>query len=368
LLARDGIRPDLVLCAGDITDRADPVALGQAWADVNDLASSVDSVLIATAGNHDLDSRHGREIDPRGVLFDLEPLFPHNTDSSRADYWSRNYCIVDGPAHDAGVAWRVVTLNTSAFHGLSSDHGAELDFGRVSKRTTDRLAEDLAQRPPAAKQLVLLHHHIEQLPDVDLHEQGQVREVEYLLPFLERTGPWLVIHGHKHRPFFMYARGGAGSAAVFSAASMSSFAWGQASSITANQVHLIRLADPDATGVPELGIAGRFQSWAWRPGVGWTDADTTAGWPGRGGFGWRIDPAALARMLRSKLSGPTSALDYAALLAAFPQIRHLSPVDTENLIRQLDVFGVAASTSSRGEITELRRKLVPIDGGREVAV
>lgn len=274
LLEHESLAPTLTLCAGDITDKADATALASAWQDVARLAGALDSTLVATAGNHDVDSRAGTELDPRGVLFDLTPLFPHNDEKSRADYWSRNYCIVDGPETQTGeIAWRVVSLNSSAFHGLSTDHGKELDHGRVSRRTTRRIEEDLRLLPNAKVKVLLVHHHVEQLPEVDTEEKGQLREVEHLLALLERTGPWLVIHGHKHRPYFQYARGGAGSAAVFSSASMSAYAWGQASSIAANQVHLITLSDPSAHGVPMLGIAAKFRSWSWRPGLGWTEAE-----------------------------------------------------------------------------------------------
>lgn len=361
LVVGENINVDLVLCAGDITDKADAAALTQTWADINTLAETAQATLIATAGNHDLDSRHGTEIDPRGVLFDLEPRFPHLDEQSRADYWSRNYCIVDGPVTNDGVRWRVVSLNTSAFHGLNSEQGEELDFGRISHRTVKRLTTDLEGRPNAELQILLLHHHVAQLPDVDLAERSQVREIEHLLPLLERTGPWLVVHGHKHRPYFMYAGGGAGSAAVFSAASMSAYAWGQSSSIATNQVHLLTLSNPDSVGAPELGIAGAFSSWSWRPGIGWAKAEVSAGWPGQGGFGWRIDPAALARILKGHLRDQSSSLNQEQLLALYPQLPYLSPADTDNLIRQLNAAGISASKSNSGQLVEIRPKLIAIE-------
>ncbi|CDK01635.1 conserved hypothetical protein [Microbacterium sp. C448] len=364
VLEREKLFPTLLLCAGDITDKADSAALVDAWRDVNDLAGSRGSTLIATAGNHDVDSRGGTEIDPRGVLFDLAPLFPHDADASRADYWSRNYCIIDAaaPADDGPIPWRVVAVNSSAFHGLSSKQGEELDHGRVSKRTTNRLESDLQGRAPAQIQILLLHHHVEQLPDVDTDEHGQVREAEHLLAMLERTGPWLVVHGHKHRPYFQYARGGAGSAAVFSAASMAAFAWGQTSSIASNQVHLITLWDPSDQGVPTLGLAAQFRSWSWRPSIGWAEAEGAAGWPGRGGFGWRIDPAALARMIKAAGLGPGLALTAADLKMRHPELPFLAPSDIENLARQLDNLGIAVARDSSGEIVELRAKIPDVSG------
>lgn len=365
LLERNGIKPTLTLCAGDLADRADAGALVNVWADVAALAEARESVLIATAGNHDVDSRAGTEIDPRGVLFDLQPLFPHNEEGSRADYWSRNYCIVDGPDDEGegAVAWRVVALNSSAFHGLSTEHGKELDHGRVSRRTTARLERDLSARRPSKVQILLVHHHVEQMPDVDTDEKGQLKEAEHLLALLEKTGPWLVVHGHKHRAYFQYARGGAGSAAIFSAASLSAYAWGQASSIASNQAHLITLADPVDAGVPSLAFAATFKSWSWRPGVGWTAAESSGGWPGEGGFGWRIDPAALARMIRASGVGPTEAVTSEMLISSFPEMPYLSPNDTQHLARQLENANISVSMNSAGEIIELRAKMALVEDG-----
>lgn len=357
-ITASGASVDIVLCAGDITDKADATALTTTWTDLNDAAQSLDAKLIATAGNHDLDSRHGTEIDPRGVLFDLQPLFPFNDAGARAEYWSKNYCVVEGSTGD--VSWRVVALNTSAFHGLSSELGDELDFGRVSARTTSRLTEELASRPRADVQILLLHHHIQQMPDVDLAEQGLVREVEGLLMLLERTGPWTAIHGHKHRPYIQYAAGGGGSAAIFSAASMAAHSFGQLSAIAGqNQVHLLEFLDPQELDMDDLGVACRFRSWTWRPGFGWVAAEAANGWPGEGGLGWRTSPQALARSVKGQLSAPGMTLNAEELMSKFPRLRFLAPTDYTHLVDELEANGVAATRSNGGDLLSVTLKSIP---------
>lgn len=121
-LLKDQPPIDLILCAGDICDKADGTALAQAWRELNDLAAHSGARLIATVGNHDLDSRDSKEIDPRGVLYDLSPAFPSGDEAIRDKYWARNFAIIDGPLSEqaATVPWRVATVNSSAFHGYSS--------------------------------------------------------------------------------------------------------------------------------------------------------------------------------------------------------------------------------------------------------
>ena len=349
--ALENERIDLVLCAGDITDKADVPALQTTWNDLNVVATELRAPLIATVGNHDVDSRHGLEIDPRGVLFDLNPLFPSNKDGAREEYWAKNYCIIEQSATTETLSWRVVSLNTSAFHGFSSDQGAELDFGRVSARTTARLERDLGERAPVDLQILLLHHHLRQLPDVDTRETGQVREADPLLLMLERTGPWVVVHGHKHRAYVQYAGGGGGSAVLFSAASMAAHAFGQLSSVAGqNQMHVLHFADLGAQAPLDIAVASEFKSWSWRPGFGWTPGDSSPGWPRQGGFGWRAAPQALARAIRSRLGQAQGMLDTSGLADFMPMLRYLSPVDLAQLVSELKRIGVGTILNGDGAI------------------
>ena len=87
LAASDIADIDYVLCAGDITNRADAPALERAWGMVASLASNLGARLIATAGNHDYAS-HSRddppdltadlpaEVDPKDALLQLDPQGP----------------------------------------------------------------------------------------------------------------------------------------------------------------------------------------------------------------------------------------------------------------------------------------------------
>jgi 3',5'-cyclic AMP phosphodiesterase CpdA len=328
---------DLVLCAGDLCDKADPTALEYVWRELHILADALGAPLIATAGNHDLDSRHKLEIDPRGVLYDLEPPFPAGDAASRDEYWARNYVIVDAPARRTDPPlWRVVSLNSAAFHGYTADGSPELDHGRVSARTARRLEGDLAARSRARNSILLVHHHLEQLPDVDLDDRSQIQDADHLAGVLERTGPWLVVHGHKHHARVLYARGSGASATIFSAGSLAAYSFGQLSTIGgANQAYVLEFRSQEGLETLDLGLAITFNSWNWRPNYGWRPASTDAGLPGQGGFGWRTDPRRLSARLAKSVHEKGAPLDEAELLSLEPRLVHLAPRDVELLVQNL---------------------------------
>jgi predicted MPP superfamily phosphohydrolase len=93
LLSEDPpLQADLLVCAGDICDQADEQGLDYAWGRLNEVASKSGATLVATAGNHDLDSRFLKNsFNPKGALQALRPTFPHESPSASDMYWARNF-------------------------------------------------------------------------------------------------------------------------------------------------------------------------------------------------------------------------------------------------------------------------------------
>lgn len=331
------LKADLLLVAGDICDKADEAALMMAWARLNELAGVLGAKLIATAGNHDLKSRDDSdEIDPRGLLYDLDPPFPAGDSETRDGYWARNYAVVDSPLQNSTAAarWRVVTLNSAAFHGYKSGGELELEHGRVTQRTTRRLHNDISALPESELSILLVHHHLMQLPHVDTAEKSQIKDADLLVDLIDEHSPWIVIHGHKHRARILYAPGES-SAPVFSAASMSAFPIEKsATGGVTNQAYILRFAEESELELHELGVAGEFEALDWVPGSGWKRAAANSGMtlPGFGGFGWKPDSARLSRRLIKALaeSGETR-FNRDDLLRIEPKLRYLSPAGIQYL-------------------------------------
>ncbi len=75
--------------------------------------------MLATIGNHDLDSRGleeetGDDFDPKGNVLLLDPPFPYDNNYRDNQYLARNFCITH--SNDATF----VNINSCAFHGYLS--------------------------------------------------------------------------------------------------------------------------------------------------------------------------------------------------------------------------------------------------------
>jgi hypothetical protein len=315
----------MLLVPGDLGDKADPIGIKAAWEALQKLSSSLGStVFLATAGNHDLDSRFkGTDYDARGFLQALRPRFPISDEREFDRYWSRHFAVVD-----TGKAL-VVLLNSCAYHGHAV---GEIDHGRVSAQTLQELGDVLASFPRRSYQILLCHHHPEQHMELGLGELDVMKGGQLLIDFLGdgTRGRWLVVHGHKHHPKLNYAAGSSTSPVVVSAASFSVTLYRDLQTRTKNQFHIIELDEPK---VHQLGLAGTVRSWNWAVGVGWQAAAAGGGLPHISGFGFRGDPDSLAAGMDLALTQPT--MTWEAMVQAMPNLRYVLPQDFATVQRAL---------------------------------
>ena len=167
--------------------------------------------MIATAGNHDVDSRHREEQrDIRADLQELAPSFPTADDVLNAHYWAWHYAIVDEPT------FRVVTLNSAGIHA----NPGEWAHGRIESRIVTRLMKSLSQGTVRPVQILLCHHHPHRFGDMDIDDYSEMSGGQLLLSKLSGgdLGHWTIVHGHRHWPHLTYASGGGGAPTIFSPA------------------------------------------------------------------------------------------------------------------------------------------------------
>jgi predicted MPP superfamily phosphohydrolase len=203
LIADNSLSVDILLCCGDLGDKAHPAAIRYAWNAIHDLKARLGaSKLFATVGNHDVDSRHKfNAFDPKGFLQSLTPSFPMETEALNDTFWSRNFALY------TDNVYRVAVLNSSAFHGGGED---ELKHGRISDYTLAALRLALEGVPSKPVNILLCHHHPQQHMELNLGEYDVMKSGQLLLDLLGSGafGDWIVIHGHKHHPKLCYAAGG----------------------------------------------------------------------------------------------------------------------------------------------------------------
>ncbi|OZC97516.1 hypothetical protein CH275_25700 [Rhodococcus sp. 06-235-1A] len=324
---------DAIICPGDIAHQADVTGLVNAWEDLNKLSVRLDAPLIATAGNHDYDSRGSGGPNPKASLMALSPLFPFEhpkaSDDPQMRYFSQDYAVYDTDRIN------LVSLNSSSHHGYDADGHPEYHHGRLGDVAATRLPGTLSVSSLNKRANVLLtHHHVVQLPMIDTRERSQMLDAELLLRTLEESGVWLVVHGHKHRPWIHTAHGGGGAPYIFSASSFSVNNGGNNfGNAFRNQFHVIEIQNSEIAESLSLDIAAKVHSWSWTGLDGWRRAGANDGLPGECGLGWRTGPHRLSSQIERWLEAhPTNSASYQDLLEWEPRLDYLPPDDKQRVV------------------------------------
>jgi len=334
LIAKHSLEADLLLCGGDLGDKADVAGLEFAWKLVERIRSKLGAdQVIATAGNHDLDSRYQHtQFSAQEELKRLRPRFPIADTGKSTEYWGRNFTVLEGPD------CRVVTLNSCAYHGQGT---GEQDKGRISEYTLAELREELDGEEAPPINILLCHHHPVHFTDIGDDSYDAMDGGPGLLDLLRSGshGRWMVIHGHRHMPHLTYALGGAASPVIFSAASFSVDLHLAIQARSRNQFYMLSFPLEETR---ELGLsfAGRFQSWYWVPRSGWEVTPPGLSLPPAGGFGYREDGQLIARTIHDYMcDSPRQSMSWEDLTGEFPRLAYLIPEDIALTRLELQALG-----------------------------
>lgn len=344
----DGL--DLLLVAGDMTDKASGGSLKLVWEDLNWLAHELDVPMVATSGNHDYDSRATETPLPYESLFDLQPPFPFGDSSTRDKYFAQQHAVY------CDDNFLVISANSAAHHGYAVDGEQEHLHGRFAKSLPARMRETLSgiDSPPPVR-ILLTHHHLSQLPSFDLEEGSSSIGYDDVLEVISEFGSWIVVHGHKHRGYIQYANGGGDAPPLISASAFSAdFGGGSFAQKVRHQFHVIEIPkDIERSLLDISGAHGSVTSWT-HSRVGWSVAPATGELPGESGFGWKTSLHALAQKLRDELLTRV-VLDEADLESFEPRMKYLAFSDQRRLLGYLDIGTprVRAILTSEGRVREL---------------
>lgn len=328
---------DYLVCPGDITNQADADAFQWMWGKLRDVASSLGgATVMATCGNHDLDSRYLADAnvddpDAKGALLSLKNRFPDLSEPEHNEYWAHNCVVLE---RSTPLPHRFALLNTCAYHGLEPN---ETKHGRVSGRTIRRLVSRLEGGSRVGLNVLVCHHHLAPLPSWDAGPDYQyVKKGTELLRELARLdiGPWLVVHGHRHWPDCIYAQGGSTSPVIFCSGS-----FGKSESQVVNQFHVLTV-DLDPAAPRPRGV---IQTWFWSLSNGWQPSSVGAGQRAltyRSGFGYCGSIQELVSQVAAEVPADGSFLEWEQLVERIPSVQHLLPADFEILRGALKPQGV----------------------------
>jgi predicted MPP superfamily phosphohydrolase len=345
------VRADYLLCPGDITDRANSEAFTQGWERLKQLQLALRaSHLIATTGNHEVDSRAGDQHDrPGSVEVEADPLkmlqglrdYPSTAidGDRRWVYWGRGYEFIEGD----GVLFLVI--NSSHYHWTTRAN--EFERGRVGDVALAVLREEIAERVALDRNrafVVLLHHH--PIPHQDLdHQLGRIEMANgpRLMQLLEESGvAWIVVHGHKHHARLITAQGGPARPIVFSAGSFGARLDGSLGLKTRTQFYIVNLHVEDQAIAPKN--CGTVHAWAWCDNE-WIPATRYVhGLPDGCGFRLpQLDIEQLGRAVLALVSNRGPYLSWKEAVQELPDLGFLMPSELTLLKKVFVSLGVKAT-------------------------
>lgn len=358
----NSITADLLLCPGDIADKADEPSLEYAWDKIQIIARSMACKLVVGAvGNHDLHSRPkapaasvvGTSIIsspfPSAKVRDLVPPFPLADGNECRRYWS------DQVAEYSDDQCRVVTLNSCASHGYIHEGSEEYTKGRFSEEAEEKLVQLLTTSKSRPVNILLTHHHPQTITDLRFTDNSTMIRGDRLLNILGsgEYGSWMVVHGHRHVPHFHFASGDNDRAYVFSAGSigviLSTHFY---PTKPPNQFYVVEF-DLDQISERGTGLLGLVNAWNWHLGTGWQPAAETDPIPAQSGFGNRLPATHLAEQVASLIKGKAKDRQGDVIMLedevarSYPDISFLLPTEREKFKNSLEHAGVSVGRSPR---------------------
>lgn len=352
------VTADILVCGGDMADKADPAGHSYVWPKLMALKSALKaSHLIATIGNHDIDSRLQKSsFDPKDSIQSLTPPLPLETRQAALEYWTENFAVLEEDDY------RFVVVNTCAFHGYKKGAEAEFLHGRISARTL-HLIEEYLNRSAAKKLNVLVcHHHPIKFDDIDIDDYSHMIGGDQLIQLLSRPkfGSWMIIHGHKHQSRLIFAPGTNDSPLVFAAGSFGAKLHSQMARIQANQFYILEF-DLDAASSIGAGVFGQLEAWSLTPTKSWSESRDAEGLLPGSGFGCRARAADLAQKIATWFQStgqPYSTWDEAKV--AVPELRHCTNDNLDLMQEALETnhrIEISSSSGRRNIISSIDRRV-----------
>lgn len=325
-IKKNKITSDYLLFGGDLADKACPRSTLYAWTEMQQITTLLGAkMLIATAGNHDVDSRHVyNDHDAIGCLLDLNPCFPLYEETSSNQYWAHHFAVYQ----PEDVKARFVTINSCGYHGTTEEH----KHGRISERTLKRMRRVLDKSGKMNANIAIVHHHPQTISEYNLGDADNMKGGYEFLSALSATdyGPWLVIHGHKHFAKLIYAQGETLSPLVFSTGSCAAIPFPEIQGKAGIQVYKLTI---ELHREHSTTCWGRFESWDWSLGEGWRQSNGRSGLPSSGGFGHRCDVGAFANQIAASV-GATAKM-WTDIESEFVALRYMIPGDIRAVVKLL---------------------------------
>jgi predicted phosphodiesterase len=314
LLITEKIKCDIVVCPGDIADKADPQGLSTGWSYLESVQRATNAgLLVATVGNHDVNVKCADNEDPNKTLKNLDLNYPiPSSIGLTTQYWQDHFCLIQ---HERTL---ILLFNSCHSHrNSSSSRTARIDLEHLTKM--ENALKNINQEDFDYR-IALCHHHPINHGNLSNPDSDLISNGDDFVKLMESFKFQIVIHGHKHEPKLSYKD----SIPIFCSGSLSSTQNVYDLRIE-NTFHVLELSP----GNP----MGRIETWVLIPRKGWIKKPGTY-FPCYTGFGFRssIDDLA-SRCIQWMKDKGTELAKFDSLKSDIPELDYLTPND-QNLFNQ----------------------------------
>lgn len=321
LIESENIKTNLTLCPGDFTNRSDKQGFHSGWGFTLEIHNKLGSQeILATLGNHDVDSYGEKSDDPFEIAKGIKRGFPIR-DSEKCDiFWSRGGVFIEKEEY------RVLVINSSHFHyNKTTSKSGKIDDNLLSY--IDTYLKDNKENKIC---IALAHHHPIDHSRLDLGDEDKILNADDLLEVLGHHKFDLFVHGHKHDPLLRYhnCHGNNHRIPILSSGSFSAttnHSW----TSQRNTFHVIELTKEGSEPAN-----GRIVSWTFIRKNGWTMNYDKAGFPPYTGFGFKGELQELVDKIVNEV-GTKPNKKWREIVSAIPAVNYLMPNEGEQLVKLL---------------------------------
>lgn len=321
------IEVNLTLCPGDFTDKANTQGFIDGWSFSLEINQKLNSDnIIATLGNHDVDSHNSFSNYSLSIAKGIKRGFPLEIDSECDTFWSKGCVFVEKENY------RVLVINSSHFHY----NKLSAKSGQIDNDLIDYVHDYLKDKKDNKIQIAMSHHHPIDHSRFQLGEEDKIVNADGLLDVLGIYQFDLFIHGHKHDPLLRYFKTTKTNyqLTIFSAGSFSSTSNLMFTGMR-NFFHVIEITkDKKAKGV--------IDTWTFIPNKGWEINNDEHGFATRTGFGNDHSLEEIFASIKLLLENHNF-MNWDEVITTIPDISHLIPADSKTLSDMLDANGYKLS-------------------------
>lgn len=346
LIDQQHIQSDVLVCPGDITNRVDKQGLVTGFNYLQEIQNALNAKqLFCTPGNHDVDSRDIYKLsDSSEILKCLHKRYPFENDELKQSFWSENFCLYENELIE-------LLLFNSTFNHTNEEKALK---AIIPELTLSKIQAKIEQKKDSSKiKVFVCHHHPYPFSNVDSvkYKDGDFLENgDKLLNILRNNGYYLVIHGHKHIPRYLFHDG----VHLFAAGSFSSLE-NIAEGNTSNSFHIIELHTSNSI------LKAQIKTWYFTSAKGWSiSRDPDEIFPSLTGFGSEKNTNEIALSIHNYFETESKdRVKFEEIVNIIPDILYLSPDQQICLEKMLEnSYGLKILNSLGTSPNEILKQLI----------